>query len=49
MSVRHRITAREADRIAHLLETIPLPRVRELTDRSWETLLRIAKARFNDG
>ena len=40
------ITAAEADRIVALLEREPLPRVRRLTGRSWETLLRIAKARL---
>ena len=46
MAIKDRITAREADRIVSLLQTEPLPRVKRLTNRSWDTLFRLAKARF---
>lgn len=46
MGIANKVTAKEADRIAALLQTEPLPRVRRLTNRSYDTLLRIAKARL---
>lgn len=46
MALKDRITAQEADRIVALLQSEPLPRVLRLTNRSLETLLRIAKVRL---
>ena len=46
MAIKDKITAQEADRIVALLASEPLPRVKRLTGRSWETLMRIAKARL---
>lgn len=47
MTIKNRVTPQEADRIVSLLQTEPLPRVKQLTSRSYETLLRIAKARLS--
>lgn len=46
MALKNKVTATESDRIVALLESEPLPRVRRLTGRSYDTLLRIAKARL---
>lgn len=41
---KHFIDKSERERIVLLLNTRPLPEVKELTGRSWKTLLRIAEA-----
>lgn len=46
MAIKDKITVQEADRIVSLLMTEPLPRVRRLTNRPYDTLLRLAKARL---
>lgn len=46
MAIKNRVTAQEADHIVRLLMTEPLPRVKQLTNRPWRTLFRIAEARL---
>lgn len=46
MAIKDKVTAQEADRIIALIQSEPLPRVKRLTNRSWDTLFRLAKARL---
>lgn len=46
MAINDKVTPQEADKIAEMLRRLPLPRVHNITGRSYLTLARIAKAVF---